>query len=197
MWRKPDGKASSDAADAPSPMPARTQFQNTVQPKPASFEAAPTVASTPVTAAFAPRSAPEPVSPGASRIGAGLKIRGEISGNADLNLDGEVNGKVRVTGARVTVGSTGKVQADIEAREIVVNGSVEGNLKAEARVRLGSASQVEGALTAPSIGIDDGARFRGKVEVIRSKPSGAAPKPELGSSEAESLNPVGANVEAE
>ncbi len=192
MWRKPDGKPSSDAANSPSPMPATTQFQNAVQPKPVSFDPSPaTVAPTTVR-----QFAPEPASPGASRIGAGLKIRGEISGNADLIFDGEVSGKIRVTGARVTVGATGKVQADIEAREIVVNGAVQGNLKADAKVRLGSSSQVEGALMAPSIGIDDGARFRGKVEVTRGKPAGTAPKSES-TSEAELLKPVGAHAEAE
>jgi cytoskeletal protein CcmA (bactofilin family) len=189
MWRKPDGKPSSDATNSPSPVPVTTQSQNTFQPKPATSPASPA-------AAPAPRLAPEAVSPGASRIGAGLKIRGEISGNADLIFDGEVNGKIRVTGARVTVGPTGKIQADIEAREIVVNGTVQGNLKADAKLRLGSSSHVEGALTAPSVGIDDGARFRGKVEVTRGKPAGTALKSET-KSEAESLNPVGANVEAE
>jgi cytoskeletal protein CcmA (bactofilin family) len=190
MWRKPDGKPSSDATNVPSPTaPAKTQFQETAPSKPVSFESSPVAAS-------APRIAPEPASPGASRIGAGLKIRGEISGNADLTFDGEVNGKIRVTGARVTVGPTGKIQADIEAREIVVNGSVQGNLKADAKLRLGSSSHVEGALTAPSIGIDDGARFRGKVEVTRGKPAGFTAKSEA-KSEAESLNPVGAHAEAE
>jgi cytoskeletal protein CcmA (bactofilin family) len=194
MWRKPDGKPSSDAANAPSPMPAKTPAQDAKPAKPASFEPAPA-------AAPAPRIATQAVSadlasPGASRIGAGLKIRGEISGNADLTFDGEVNGKIRVTGARVTVGPTGKIQADIEAREIVVNGTVQGNLKADAKLRLGSSSHVEGALTAPSVGIDDGARFRGKVEVTRGKAVGMGSKSEA-KSEAESLNPVGAHVEAE
>lgn len=188
MWRKPDGKPSSDAANAPSPMPAKTQFEKAVQPKPASFEPPPA-------AAPAPRFAPDPVAPEASRIGAGLKIRGEITGNADLTLDGEVSGKVRVTGGRVTVGPTGKVQADIDAREIVVNGAVQGNLKAGAKLRLGSSSKVEGALMAPSVGIDDGARFRGKVEVTRGRPAGMASGSE--GSESELLKPVGAHVEAE
>ncbi len=189
MWRKPEAKPSSDESNAPSPMPARTQVQNTVQPKQPNFEPSP-VGST-------PRFTADPVSSGSSRIGAGLKIRGEISGNGDLVLDGEASGKLRINGARVTVGPTGKVQADIEAREIVINGTVQGNLKAEARLRLGASSQVEGAIAAPSVGIDDGARFRGKVEVTRSKPATATAASSDSSSDAESLNPVGVHVEAE
>jgi cytoskeletal protein CcmA (bactofilin family) len=169
-------------------MPAETHFQKAVQPKPASIELPP--------AAPAPRVAAEPVSPGASRIGAGLKIRGEISGNADLIFDGEVNGKIRVTGARVTIGPAGKIQADIEAREIVVNGTVQGNLKADAKLRLGSSSKVEGALTAPSIGIDDGARFRGKVEVTRGKQTGSS-SGSVARTDAETLKTVGVHAEAE
>lgn len=165
------------------------QTENAVQPKPASFDASPA-------AAPVPQFAPEPAAAGASRIGAGLKIRGEISGNADLTFDGEVNGKIRVMGGQVTVGPTGKIQADIDARDIVVNGAVQGNLKADAKLRLGSSSHVEGALTAPSIAIDDGARFRGKVEVTRNKPggvTGGAPA----KNDAGALKTVGAHAETE
>lgn len=194
MWRKPDDKPSSDAPNTPTPVPGKTQFQQSVPSKTASFEPPPTMAPTARIAPHAP--SVDPVSSSASRIGAGLKIRGEVSGNADLIFDGEVTGKIRVTGARVTVGQTGKVQADIEAREIVVNGTVHGNLKADTRLRLGSSSHVEGSLTAPSVGIDDGARFRGKVEVTQSKPASRASRSES-QSEEESLNPVGAHAEAE
>lgn len=190
MWRKPDGKPSSDPPNSPSATPVKTQTDNPVQPKPASFDASPAVA------APVPRFTPEPVAPGASRIGAGLKIRGEISGNADLTFDGEVNGKIRVMGGQVTVGPTGKIQADIDARDIVIDGSVQGNLKADAKLRLGSTSRVEGALTAPSIAIDDGARFRGKVEVTRSKPAGVAPGAPA-KTDAASLKTVGVHAETE
>ena len=101
---------------------------------------------------------------GESRISAGLKIRGEITGSSDMYIDGDVQGKVRVGSGRLTIGASGRVQADIEAREIVVNGVVQGNLKAADRVHLGSSGSVEGSVVTPRIGIDDGARLRGKVE---------------------------------
>lgn len=168
MWRKPDGKPSSDSANGPSSIPSRTPPQTSFQPVQPR-------ADRPAAAPVAYQGG-EGVSSGASRIGAGLKIRGEITGSSDLYLDGEANGKIRMTGGRVTIGPQGKVQADIDAKEIVVNGTVQGNLKADAKLRLGASSQVDGALAAPSIGIDDGAKFHGKVEVTRAKPAYAAPE---------------------
>jgi cytoskeletal protein CcmA (bactofilin family) len=103
----------------------------------------------------------------ASTISAGLKIKGEITGTSDLTIDGETQGKVRLTNGRVTVGPSGRVIADIDAREIVVNGTVQGNLKASDSVRLGPSGHVEGSILTARIGIDDGARLRGNVEMIR------------------------------
>jgi cytoskeletal protein CcmA (bactofilin family) len=169
-------------------MPSRTQ--SAVQPQQPSFER-PTFSPTPKPAA-------EAISPDASRINAGLKIDGEISGNSDLYLDGEAIGQIRLNGARVTIGQTGKVKADIDAREIVINGTVQGNLKAEDRLRLGSSSHVDGTVEAPNVGIEDGAQFRGKVEVTRKTPASAPaysePEP---AADAELLKPVAANADGE
>jgi cytoskeletal protein CcmA (bactofilin family) len=189
MWRKPDAKPSSDSSNGPSSMPPRTQPQSTFPPQQPSFER-PAAAPAPVSHGVSDSAAPD-----SSRIGAGLKIRGEITGNSDLYLDGEANGKIRINGARVTIGPKGKVQADIDAKEIVVNGSVQGSLKADAKLRLGASSQVDGSLAAPSIGIEDGARFHGKVEVTRSKPAPAVSEPEP-ANDAE-LKPVAAHAEDE
>jgi cytoskeletal protein CcmA (bactofilin family) len=116
-------------------------------------------------------SAPASLGNNASKITAGLKINGEISGSADLYIDGEVQGKLRLGNARVTVGPNGRVQADIEAREIVVDGTVNGNLKAGERAHFGSSSRVNGSVLTPRIGIDDGARLRGKVETVPTAPA--------------------------
>lgn len=75
---------------------------------------------------------------------------------------------------RVTVAATGKVNADIEASEIAIDGHVQGNLKATENVRLGSTSHVQGSILTRRIAIDDGARLRGKVEMIRSGVVGTA-----------------------
>jgi cytoskeletal protein CcmA (bactofilin family) len=107
-------------------------------------------------------------------IAAGLKISGEISGATDLYIDGEAQGKVRLPSARVTVGPNGRVQADIEAREIIVEGTVQGNLKAGERLHLGAASRVQGSILTPRIAIEDGARLRGKVEMVRGNSQSSA-----------------------
>jgi cytoskeletal protein CcmA (bactofilin family) len=136
------------------------------------------------------------LAPGASRIAADLKLDGEISGDSDLYIDGELRGKIHMAGARVTVGPKGRIRADIEARDIVINGSVEGSLKAAESVRLGSASRVLGKVLAPRIGIDDGAVLRGMVETI---PAGPVPEPiaNLRDADAEALRPVSVGIKDE
>jgi cytoskeletal protein CcmA (bactofilin family) len=106
-------------------------------------------------------------SEGPSRIYSGIKIRGEISGTTDLFIDGEVQGKLCFGHASVTVGPSGRVHADIDAREIIVLGTVQGTLRAEENVRLGSQSRVKGNLLTPRIAIEDGARLSGKVDMAR------------------------------
>jgi cytoskeletal protein CcmA (bactofilin family) len=100
-------------------------------------------------------------------IGSGLKIQGEITGDSDLIIEGEAHGRIRMVNGRVTVAPKGRVNADIEAVEISVEGFVQGGLKASDKVRLGPASQVQGSVMTPRIAIEDGARLRGKVEMIR------------------------------
>jgi cytoskeletal protein CcmA (bactofilin family) len=74
----------------------------------------------------------------------------------------------------VTVGPNGRVQADIEAREIIIEGSVQGNLKAGERVQLGAQSKVQGSVLTPRFAIEDGARLRGKVEMVRAGSQGSS-----------------------
>jgi cytoskeletal protein CcmA (bactofilin family) len=192
MWRKSsEAKPNTAASNTPAPAPAKPEGTRQVtsqssaptsaperqqgSPVPpattmASPAPAPAVAPTNSTSSKSLAAAPaaEPAaSAGASTISAGLKIKGEITGTSDLTIEGETQGKVRLVNGRVTVGASGRVNADIEAREIVINGTVQGNLKASESVRLGPASRVEGSVLTPRIGIDDGARLRGNVEMVR------------------------------
>lgn len=128
---------------------------------------------------------------GASRVCSGIKIRGEISGNTDLYIDGEVQGKLCFGNASVTVGPSGRVHADIEGREIIALGTVQGTLRAEESVRLGPQSRVKGNVFAPRIAIEDGARLSGKVDMTRaSGVSSATTAPER----AAKANALGAAV---
>jgi len=188
MWRKTnEAKPSLSEVGTPPPSAVKTQetSQGIFQTRPQEAQSAPPFSATGAAAAD--------LSPGASRIGPGLKIRGELSGDADLYIDGEAQGKIRITSARMTVGPAGRVQADIEASEIVVQGSLLGNLKATERVQLGSSSRTEGSVQAPRVAIDEGAKLRGKVETTRpgGAPGSRAPAPER----ADTLRPVPAHAE--
>ena len=150
----------------------------------------------PTPSAHATESASAPVSRATSKISSGLKINGELSGDSDVYIDGEVQGRIRLGNTRVTVGPNGRVQADIEARDIVVDGTVQGNLKAGESAHFGSSSRVTGSVITPRIGIDDGARLRGKVETVPAKPVRESSAVVKGRTPAD-LQPVVASVEGE
>jgi cytoskeletal protein CcmA (bactofilin family) len=179
MWRKPaDAKASSQALESNAAVPGKAQTTSqATSPATPSADVAPAVAAVPVPVVTPPVqvAAPSvstsvanpPAARGISRISSGIRIKGEISGNDDLYIDGQAEGQFHFPQAKVTVGPNGKVKANIEAREIVVEGIVTGDLKASANVQLGGSSRVQGSLITPRIAIDDGARLRGKVEMTR------------------------------
>jgi cytoskeletal protein CcmA (bactofilin family) len=112
-------------------------------------------------------------------IGKGLFIKGEISGSESLFIDGKVEGSVNLTGNRVTVGRNGQVSASITAREIVVLGKVHGNITASDRVDIRAEGALTGDVTAARISIEDGAFFKGGIELRKSdaKPAAAAATP--------------------
>jgi cytoskeletal protein CcmA (bactofilin family) len=118
----------------------------------------------------------------ASSLGSGLKIRGELSGSSDLYIDGEAQGKITLAESRVTIGPNGRVQADIDAREIIIGGVAQGNFKAKESVRLISSSSFEGSIVTSRIRIDEGSKLRGRIEMTRggeSKGNAAAERPAI------------------
>jgi cytoskeletal protein CcmA (bactofilin family) len=98
-------------------------------------------------------------------IGPSISIRGEVTGDEDLLIQGRVDGSVDLKQHAVTVGPEGKVKAGIVARVVVVEGMVEGNLKADEQVILRSSASVQGDITSPRLVLEDGARFRGGVDM--------------------------------
>jgi cytoskeletal protein CcmA (bactofilin family) len=120
--------------------------------------------------------APAPVFENASRptvsapgdqatIGKGLFIKGEINGSESLFIDGKVEGSINLPGNRVTVGRNGQVSASITAREIVVLGKVRGNMTATDRVDIRAEGSLSGDVTAARISIEDGAFFKGGIDI--------------------------------
>jgi cytoskeletal protein CcmA (bactofilin family) len=96
-----------------------------------------------------------------------LHVKGEISGNEDLLIDGTVEGLITLDERKLTVGASAKVTADIIAREVVVYGTVKGNLRAKDRIEIKKDGSVNGDLTTARIMIEDGAYFKGSVEIDR------------------------------
>jgi cytoskeletal protein CcmA (bactofilin family) len=101
----------------------------------------------------------------AARLGSSLHVKGEISGNEDLLIDGTVEGLITLDERKLTVGASAKVTADIIAREVVVYGTVKGNLRAKDRIEIKKDGSVNGDLTTARIMIEDGAYFKGSIEI--------------------------------
>lgn len=104
----------------------------------------------------------------AARLGPSLQVKGEVSGSEDLLIDGFVEGSVHLEGRKLTIGTTAKVNADIAAGEVVVAGHLKGNVNAKNRVEIKRDASVIGDLTTAQIVIEDGAYFKGSVEIEKS-----------------------------
>ncbi len=102
-----------------------------------------------------------------ARLGASLHVKGEISGNEDLHIDGSVEGLIQLEERKLTVGPSAKLTADIVAREIAIYGNVKGNLRARDRIEIKKDGSVVGDLTTARIMIEDGAYFKGSIEIDR------------------------------
>src|SRR5437667_7563948 len=102
-------------------------------------------------------------------LGSGLQVKGEITGSEDLQIDGSVEGLIQLDERKLTVGATAKVTADIIAREVVVYGTVKGNLRAKDRIEIKKDGSVNGDLTTSRIMIEDGAYFKGSIEIDKSE----------------------------
>jgi cytoskeletal protein CcmA (bactofilin family) len=127
-----------------------------------------------------PPAMPRPVATTTSdqaTIGKSLVIKGEVTGSESLYIDGRVEGSINLSGNRVTIGRNGVVAANINAREIVVLGKVRGNLTASDRVDIRSDGSLTGDVVAARISIEDGAFFKGGID-IRKAGGKADAKPE-------------------
>lgn len=99
-------------------------------------------------------------------ISAGLRIKGEISGNEDILVEGVVEGPIQLGEGMLTIGATGKITADVVAREVIVYGQVQGNLLTRDRIEIKKEGSMIGNLTAARIVIEDGAKLKGSIEII-------------------------------
>src|SRR5216684_3356349 len=109
-------------------------------------------------------------------IGKSLVIKGEVTGSESLYIDGRVEGSINLAGNRVTIGRNGVVSANINAREIVVLGKVRGNLTASDRVDIRSDGSLTGDVVAARISIEDGAFFKGGIDIRKAGKTDAKPE---------------------
>lgn len=169
MWKKDDGK----------PQGVSTPAVSSVSPAPAP---SPSVSALPATSSPS-TIAPLPVSPRAAAcISQGIKIKGEVTGSEDLFVDGLVDGKLNLTNGSLTIGPNGFVKADVNAREVIVRGKIEGKVMGRDKVQLWSTGQVSGEVQTERLSIEEGALLRGKVETGKQPARFAETKAAPGSS---------------
>jgi cytoskeletal protein CcmA (bactofilin family) len=104
-------------------------------------------------------------------LGSTIVVKGEITSDEDLQIDGKVEGNISLRGHRLTVGRTAQLNSEITAREVVVYGNASGNLRARDRVEIKKDGQVIGDITTTRISIEDGAYFKGHIEIERAQSS--------------------------
>lgn len=149
------------------PASTTNQGQNP-NPKPATEPEKPVMSTTPNPSEPTPVSAPRNAvvnNTEQATIGKSLVIKGEVTGSESLYIDGRVEGAINLPGNRVTVGRNGQVQANINAKEVVVLGKVKGNVTASDRVDIRNEGSLGGDVVCQRISIEDGAWFKGSIDI--------------------------------
>src|SRR5512140_1257189 len=169
MWKS---TSPNNAPQNPSAEPQRTPV-NTHPSTPTSGPSTPEY-----TPAAAPRTSATSATSEQATIGKSLVIKGEVTGSESLYIDGRVEGSINLPRNRVTVGRNGVVNANITAREIVVQGKVRGNMTASDRVDIRNEGSLTGDVVAQRLSIEDGAFFKGGIDIRKpgQKANGEADK---------------------
>jgi cytoskeletal protein CcmA (bactofilin family) len=123
----------------------------------------------------------QPLAPAVTVFGKSMKIIGEVTSDEELYLDGDLDGQLNLRN-RLTVGPNSKVNANIKAQEIIVFGTIQGNVESESRVSLRTGASIVGDIKTAGIVIEDGAYFKGGIDISRASDSAkAAPKSQVAS----------------
>jgi cytoskeletal protein CcmA (bactofilin family) len=112
---------------------------------------------------------------GTAAIGNGVSIRGDITSREDLFIGGDVQGSLQLEQHRLTIGPGGKIRANIKAREVTIHGSVQGNVETTDKIVIHKDGSLIGDIKTAGIVIEDGAYFKGSIDIIR--PAKVAPAP--------------------
>jgi cytoskeletal protein CcmA (bactofilin family) len=133
-------------------------------------------AASPVVAFSAPSTSrlATPSTRSSARLGASLQIKGHITGTEDLQIDGTIDGPITLRGHQLTVGSSAQLNSEIHAGEVIVFGKVVGNVHARERVDVKTNGSIIGDISTARISIEDGAHFKGRIEIDPTKTQAAA-----------------------
>ena len=157
MWNK---RKDEEYPPKTAPVPASSA--------PASREAYPAMSTAPVTSYHPPER-------GMAVIGKSVMIKGQIFSREDLTIDGEVEGSVELQENRLTVGPHGRVMAGVKAREIVVLGTIQGNVETSDKIEIRKDAKLVGDIKTARIVIEDGAYFKGGIDIIKPEVPKVAP----------------------
>ena len=113
---------------------------------------------------------------GAATIGKAVKMVGQIFSREDLYVDGEVEGTVEALEHKLTIGPNGTVRATMKAREVVALGTIQGNVEAADKIEIRKDAKLIGDIRTARIIIEDGAYFKGSIDIVKPEPAKAAPK---------------------
>jgi len=116
---------------------------------------------------------------GQAILGKSVMVKGQIVSREDLTIDGEVEGTVELQEHRLTIGPNGKVVSTVKAREVVVLGTLHGNVETRDRIHIRKDAKLVGDIRTARIEIEDGAYFKGNIDIVRTEPKpNAQPKPQ-------------------
>jgi cytoskeletal protein CcmA (bactofilin family) len=155
VWKKSDDPPAHHPEPAPAPRPV-TSSAPAPAPAPAPHE-------------------PPRTATGRATIGPSIFIKGDLSGEEDLVIEGRVEGKVDLKQNNVTVGKNGRVKADVLGKVVVIEGEVDGNVFAREQAILRQSGAIRGNITAPRVILEDGSRFKGSIDMEPPKEMGGAP----------------------
>lgn len=111
---------------------------------------------------------------GGARLGATIQIKGEVNGTEDLHIDGIVEGPIRIKGYELTVGPAAQLTSEIHAGDVVAFGKIMGNVHARGRVDIRKDGSITGDISSARISIEDGAYFKGRIEIDPTKAPSSA-----------------------
>lgn len=132
-----------------------------------------------------PFRAPEPEARNTATIGKSVRIVGQIFAKEDLYVDGDVEGTIESLENKITIGPNGRVQAGIRGRDVTILGQVQGNVETSDKVDIRKDAKLVGDITTARISIEDGALFKGSIDIKKPEPKASTPTPAVATPRAE------------